>query len=86
MNKSAVVHARVEPQTKKQAEGVLRKLGLTPTQAIRLFYHQICLRGGLPFPVLIPNALTKETLEKSHTGEGVETFDTLEDMFESWEQ
>ena len=85
MNKSAVVHARVEPQTKKQAESVLRKLGLTPTEAIRLFYHQICLRGGLPFPVLIPNALTKQTLEKSRAGEGVETFETLEDMFESWE-
>ena len=85
MNKSAVVHARVEPQTKKQAESVLRKLGLTPTEAIRLFYRQICLRGGLPFPVLIPNALTKQTLEKSRAGEGVETFETLEDMFESWE-
>ena len=86
MNKSAVVHARVEPQTKKQAESVLRKLGLTPTEAIRLFYRQICLHGGLPFPVLIPNALTKQTFEKSRAGEDVETFDTLEDMFESWEQ
>ena len=86
MNKSAVVHARVEPQTKKQAESVLRKLGLTPTEAIRLFYRQICLHGGLPFPVLIPNNLTKQTLEKSRVGEDVETFDTLEDMFESWEQ
>ena len=86
MNKSAVVHARIEPQTKKQAEGVLRKLGLSPTEAIRLFYRQICLHGGLPFPVLIPNALTAKTLKKSQQGEDVETFDSLEDMFESWEQ
>lgn len=83
-HKSAIVHARVEPQTKKRAEGVLRKLGLTPTQAIRLFYHQICLHGGIPFPVLVPNAVTKRTLEKSRAGEDVETFDTLEDMMESW--
>lgn len=83
-NKSAVVHARVEPQTKKRAEDVLRKLGLTPTQAIRLFYHQICLRGGLPFPVRVLNAVTKPTLEKSRAGEGVEAFDTLEDRMESW--
>ncbi len=86
MNKSAVVHARIEPQTKKKAEGVLRKLGLSPTEAIRLFYRQICLRGGLPFPVLIPNGLTTKTLEKSHKGDDVETFDTLEEMFESWEK
>jgi DNA-damage-inducible protein J len=86
MNKSAVVHARIEPQTKKKAEGVLRKLGLSPTEAIRLFYRQICLRGGLPFPVLIANELTTKTLEKSHRGEDVETFDTLEEMFTSWEK
>ena len=86
MNKSAVVHARIEPQTKKKAEGVLRKLGLSPTEAIRLFYRQICLRGGLPFPVLIPNELTTKTLGKRHRGEDVETFDTLEEMFESWEK
>ena len=85
MNKSVVVHARIEPQTKEKAEEVLRKLGLTPTEAIRLFYHQICLREGLPFPVLIPNKLTTKTLEKSHRGEDVETFETLEEMFESWE-
>ena len=84
MNKLAFVHARVEPRTKEQAEGVLRKLGLTPTQAIRLFYHQICLRRGLPFPVQVPNALTRRTLERSHAGEDVETFDTLEKMIESW--
>lgn len=52
----------------------------------QFFYQQICLHEGLPFSVLIPNALTKQTLEKSRMGEDVETFDTQEDMFESWEQ
>ena len=27
MNKTAIIHARVEPRTKKKAEGVLKKLG-----------------------------------------------------------
>ncbi len=86
MSKSAVVHARVEPQTKRKAEGVLRKLGMSPTEAIRLFYRQICLRGGLPFPVLIPNELTKETLDKSAKGKGVASFASLDEMFEDWEK
>lgn len=84
MNKSAVVHARIEPQTKTRAEQVLKKLGLSPTEAIRLFYHQICLRGGLPFAVLIPNEVTAKTLEKSRRGEDLEAFDSLEEMLESW--
>jgi DNA-damage-inducible protein J len=86
MSKTAVVHARVEPRTKKKAEGVLRKLGMSPTQAIRLFYRQICLRGGLPFAVLIPNELTRETLDKSSKGSEIETFESLDEMFESWEK
>ena len=86
MNKTAIVHARVEPRTKKKAEGVLRKLGMSPTEAIRLFYRQICLRGGLPFPVLVPNELTKGTLDKSAKGKDVKTFESLDEMFEDWDK
>ena len=86
MNKTAIVHARIEPRTKEKAEGVLRKLGMSPTEAIRLFYSQICLRGGIPFRVLIPNNLTKETLDKSAKGQDVESFDSLDEMFESWKK
>ncbi len=86
MNKSAVVHARIEPQTKRKAEGVLKELGMSPTEAIRLFYRQICLRSGLPFPVQIPNELTRSTLSKSRKGEEVEFFGSLNEMFESWEK
>jgi len=86
MNKTAIIHARVEPHTKKKAEGVLEKLGMSPTEAIRLFYRQICLRGGLPFSVLIPNELTRKTLNKSTKGEDVESFNSLDEMFENWEK
>ena len=86
MNKNAVVHARIESETKKKAEGVLRKLGMSPTEAIRLFYRQICLRRGLPFPVLMPNKCTRATLRKSAAGDELQTFDSLDEMFESWDK
>jgi DNA-damage-inducible protein J len=84
--KTAVIHARIEPQTKRKAESVLNKLGISPTEAIRIFYRQISLRGGLPFAVEIPNTRTIETLSKSRKGEDVTDFDSLDDMFESWEK
>jgi DNA-damage-inducible protein J len=84
--KTAVVHARMEPQTKQKAEGVLSRLGITPTEAIRVFYRQIALRGGLPFSVTIPNDRTASTLRKSGRGQNVERFDSLDAMFESWEE
>lgn len=76
----------MEPETKRKAEGVLSKLGISPTEAIRIFYRQISLRGGLPFAVEIPNARTSETLAKSRQGEDVTEFDSLDEMFESWEK
>ena len=86
MSKSAVIHARIEPGTKRQAESVLRHLGLSPTEAIRMFYRQVCLRSGLPFPVAMPNALTRETLRKSRRGDGVARFGSLDEMFASWSE
>jgi len=84
--KTSAVHARIEPQTKKKAEEILRNLGLTPTEAIRIFYKQISLRGGLPFSVVIPNKLTASTLEKSRRGEDVQEFESLEAMFNNWKK
>ena len=84
--KTAVIHARVEPQTKRKAEGVLKKLGITPTEAIRIFYRQISLRGGIPFSIEIPNERTAATLNASRQGKDIEEFDSLDKMFESWEK
>ncbi|MGD9874042.1 MAG: type II toxin-antitoxin system RelB/DinJ family antitoxin [Kiritimatiellia bacterium] len=84
--KTALIHARIEPGTKKRAEIVLGRLGMTPTEAIRLFYHQISLRKGLPFPVEIPNELTAQTLRKSSKGEEIQKFENLDDLFASWDK
>ena len=82
--KTAVVHVRIEPKPKQKTEGVLRKLGLTLTEAIRIFYRQISLRGGLPFPIEIPKELTASTLEKSRRGKEIQEFESLEGMFKDW--
>lgn len=86
MRQSAVIHARVEPATKKKAERVLRRLGVTPTDAIRMYYRQICLRGGLPFRVLVPNERTARTLHDSRRGRGVKPAASLDDLFGSWKE
>ncbi len=83
--KTAIIHARVEPSIKAGAESVLRRLGLTPTEAIRIFYNQILLKNGLPFKVEIPNKLTEETLEKSSRDIDIEKFDSVEKMFQNRE-
>jgi len=65
---------------KLQVEGVLQNLGMIPTEVIRIFCRQIYLRGGMPFPVEIPNECTAETLKKSQKGEGVVEFESSNKM------
>jgi len=49
-------------------------------------YRQIALRKEFPLELRVPNKLTARTLTKSDRGEEVETFDTLEQMVESWNE
>ncbi len=84
--KTAVLHTRIDPKLKTQAEAVFEEIGLSSSDAIRIFYKQVVLRKGLPFDVSIPNKETAETLAKSRRGEDVETFDSLDKLFESWEK
>lgn len=82
--KTAAVHSRTLPEIKEKAEGIPQHLGLSPTEAIRMFYTQIALRNGLPFDVTIPNEETKRALEDSRNGRNLERFDSTEELFESW--
>jgi DNA-damage-inducible protein J len=83
--KTAAVHSRIQPEIKEQAERILQRLGLIPTEAIRIFYTQIALRNGLSFDLSIPNDETIKELEDSRIGrKSLERFNSTEELFESW--
>ena len=77
MAKTEFIRARVEPELKTQAEEIFSKLGLSPTDAITLFYVQVILHNGLPFEVRIPNTETKEAMRQAGTGVGLNEYDDL---------
>ena len=76
MSKTQTVRARVEPELKRGAEAVLKKLGLTSSEAITLFYTQVKLTKGLPFPLRVPNKQTKRALNEVRGRKNVEVFAT----------
>jgi len=83
MTKTAVISTKIEPKLKISAERIFRKLGLTTTQAITLFYKQVDLQEGLPFNAKIPNATTKKALKDAKERRNLESFDRPQDFFES---
>ena len=71
----------MEPDLKDKVEYIFRKLGLTTTQALTLFYRQVELRKGLPFDVVIPNEATRRTLADTDSGRNLVVCEDADDMF-----
>ena len=64
-NNNAVLHVRMDQNLKEKVSTILSSLGLNESDAVKLFYKQIELHGGLPFEVKIPkDILVKQKLEE----------------------
>ena len=70
--KESYVRARVDNRLKRDSELILHELGLTTSDAIRIFLHQIRLHKGLPFDlrlkednsdILLPGAARQSALD-----------------------
>jgi len=81
MKKSSTIRARIEPDLKDKAENIFRKLGITTTQALTLFYKQVELRKGLPFDVAIPNETTRRAFADTDSGKDLVVCEDADDMF-----
>jgi DNA-damage-inducible protein J len=77
MSKTQTIRARVKPELKRDAEAVLRKLGLTSSEAITLFLTQVKLNKGLPFPLRIPTRETRRAIADVRARRNVETFEDV---------
>ena len=80
MAKTETIRARVEPELKHEAEEVFSVLGMSPTEAITLFYKQVTLQHGLPFEVKIPNAETLEAMRQAKEKDNLTEYDNLDDL------
>lgn len=85
MAREATVRARIDPDLKAEVEHLFKELGLSTTEAITLFYHQVKLRHGLPFDVVIPNEITEKTFKDTDTEINLVNFDNADDMFKQLE-
>ena len=82
MPKTATINARIDEKLKARADKVLKRVGVSTTEAITMLYHQIVLRQGVPFEVNIPNAETRRAMRELDAGKG-ERFDgTAEELFD----
>ena len=58
MEKTTTMNLRVNPTVKKEAEVILRQLGIPMATAVDMYLRQITLTGGIPFSVSLPKVST----------------------------
>ncbi|MBC8344952.1 MAG: type II toxin-antitoxin system RelB/DinJ family antitoxin [Candidatus Marinimicrobia bacterium] len=80
--RTASISIRTEPKTKKQAEAILKHLGLTTSEAINLFLRRVIIEKGLPFELRIPNEESMEAILDSEFNRNLTTFKNADEMFE----
>jgi DNA-damage-inducible protein J len=81
MPKTSNLKARIEPGLQREVENISEKLGLSATDAISLFYHQVKLWKGLPFDVRIPNKTTIKTFKDTDAGKNLIHCENADEMF-----
>jgi DNA-damage-inducible protein J len=81
MSKTAMIRARIEPELKEEVEVVLKKLGISVSEAIGMFYKQVKYQKGMPFDVKIPNRTTRRVLKRSDEGKDLILFESAQELF-----
>ena len=79
MAKTAMTHVRLTPEVKKDAEAILKELGISVSTATEMFYRQIIANKGLPFDPRVPNKSTIQALENARKGKG-KRYQTVKEM------
>lgn len=67
MRKTEVYQVRLDSQEKKQAFAVFKQLGMTPAQAVRLFFKQVVLTKSIPFTIENQNIDMEQLLKLKNT-------------------
>lgn len=65
MSTTTMVHVRVDNEVKAQATEALAAMGLSVSDAVRLFLKRVVAEQAMPIELKVPNAETRAAMEES---------------------
>ena len=65
MSATTMVHVRVDEEIKTQATATLAAMGLTVSDAVRVFLTRVVAEQQLPFALKAPNADTRAAMKEA---------------------
>ena len=79
MAAKAMIHVRVEEEVKAQATATLAAMGLSVSDAVRVFLKRVVDEQAIPFDVRVPNKETSAAIQELEAGEGAR-FDGVDSL------
>ncbi len=80
----SIVRSRIDPAVKDEANQILKSMGLSLSDGIRLFLYQVIAYEALPFVIKSPNKVTREAMTAARNGKGLERV-SLKKLSEEWD-
>ena len=62
---TSMLHVRVDDDIKEQATQALTAMGLSVSDAVRLFLRRVVIDQAFPLELKVPNAQTRAAMEES---------------------
>ena len=78
--KAKVTPKHPDSEVVRKAEAVFAKMGMTPEEAIAIFYKQTSLRSSFPITELIPNEETQEVIRRAKAGEDLISVGSVDEL------
>ena len=85
MTATTMMHIRVDEETKAEATRTLEELGLSLSDAVRLFLKRVVIEEGLPLTLKVPSHRTRAAIQEAKTV-GSPRFSTVEELFDGLEK
>ena len=87
-SQTSMLHIRIDDDTKVQAQQALKAMGMSVSDAVRIFLTRVIAEQAIPFDVRVPNTTTLAAI--SEADELIQAkkarFETVEDLFNDLEK
>jgi len=86
MAKTAALRIQLETHLKSEVEDIFRKLGISASEAVTLFYRSVMKKKNLPFEIEdIPNAETLKVMRDTDEGKNLVECNDFDDFVKKLE-
>lgn len=85
---TSMLHVRVDDDIKAQANGALGHIGMSMSEAVRIFLHRIAVDQAFPLELKVLNAKTRLALSEAEEimRDKKARFESLDELFDDFKK